>query len=434
MRSMNDLFTPDLKLTPYWWDRTPRPVLKDIDLPREIDVAIVGSGYTGLHAAVQTARSGLSTVVLDAQDAGFGCSTRNGGQISTSIKPSFAELSQRFGVQTAIAILKDGQSSLDFTTEFIKSEAIDCDLRVVGRFQGAHLPKMFDRLNIECTISHPGFTSDAYMVSAGDMASELGTRVYYGGCVFPHHASLDPARYHAGLLHIAMQAGVRVIPHCAVTNLVKGTSGLSLTTPKGQICAQKIVLATNGYSGALSPWHQRRIIPIGSYMIATEPIAPELMNRLFPSDRVITDTRKLVYYYRPSPDRSRVLFGGRVSVGETNPMKSALRLHKELIRLFPELKRTRITHSWMGFVAYTFETLAHIGETNGVYHAMGYCGSGVGMASYLGMKLGRKVADLADDDTGLEHPPFLTRPLYSGNPWFLWPSLLAFRLRDRLGI
>lgn len=225
-----------------------------------------------------------------------------------------------------------------------------------------------------------------------------------------------------------------VIPHCAATELARGPTGLTVTTAKGRVRAGRVVLATNGYSGRLSPWHRRRIIPIGSYMIATEPIAPELMDRLFPTDRVLSDTRKLVYYYRPSPDRTRVLFGGRVSVAETDPRKSAPKLHAELVRLFPEIKGTKISHSWMGFVGYTFDTLAHIGERDGLYYAMGYCGSGVGMAGYLGMKLGRKVANLANNETGLEDAFFTTRPLYSGNPWFLGPAVMAYRIRDRFGV
>ena len=428
------LFAPDFKLTPYWWDRTPRPNLPSVSPPDKADILIVGSGYTGLHAAIQTARAGLSTVVVDAEDAGFGCSTRNGGQISTSIKPGFEELSRRHGREIATAILKDGQASLDYTADFIRTERIECDHRIVGRFHGAHLPKKFDQLAKECEGANPAFTTGAYMVSPQDMPTELGTKAYHGGCVFPKHASVDPARYHAGLLDAAIAAGAQIFSNCAATGLTRSPTGLMVTTTKGTTRAERVILATNGYSGPLSPWHRRRIIPIGSYIIATSPVEPELMDRLFPTDRVLSDTRKLVYYYRPSPDRSRILFGGRVSVSETDPRKSAPRLHAELTSLFPELRRIQISHSWMGFVGYSFDTVAHIGEENGVYHAMGYCGSGVGMAGYPGMKLGRKAAGLAGGETGLEQIGFPTRPLYSGKPWFLAPAVTAYRIRDRFGI
>ena len=430
----DELFAPDFRAEPYWWDRTPRPDLPQQDPPTRAEVVIVGSGYTGLHAAIQTARGGLSTVVVDARDAGWGCSSRNGGQISTSIKPGFTELSRRYGDAVARAILADGQASLAFVGDFVRSEAIDCDFRVAGRFHGAHLPKSYDALARDCAMGNPVFATDAFMVPRDAMAAELGTDAYHGGCVYPNHASLDPARYHAGLLARAEDAGVVVVPHCEATSLQTGGGAVTLGTARGTVRARRVVLATNGYSGALSSWHRRRIIPIGSYMIATEPVAPAIMDRLFPTDRVITDTRKLVYYYRPSPDRRRVIFGGRVSVSETDPRKSGPRLHAEMVRLFPELGGARISHSWMGFVGYTFDTLAHIGETEGVLHAMGYCGSGVGMASYLGMMLGRRAAGLADADCGHGQIGFPTRPLYAGKPWFLAPMVGTYRIRDRFGL
>ncbi|MEJ2328209.1 MAG: FAD-binding oxidoreductase [Chromatiaceae bacterium] len=156
------------------------------------------------------------------------------------------------------------------------------------------------------------------------------------------------------------------------------------------------------------------------------------MDRLFPADRIFTDTRKLVYYYRPSPDRRRILFGGRVSLMETDPKKSGPKLLAELRRLFPELGTTRISHSWTGTVAYTFDSLTHCGEQDGLHYAMGYCGSGVGMAGYLGAKMGRAAAGVEEAPSPFSRIPFPTRPLYSGSPWFLAPSVAYYRFRDRL--
>jgi glycine/D-amino acid oxidase-like deaminating enzyme len=195
--------------------------------------------------------------------------------------------------------------------------------------------------------------------------------------------------------------------------------------------AGDVVVATNGYTGAISPWLRRRVIPIGSYMIATEPIEPDLMDRLMPKNRIVGDTRKLVYYYRASPDRRRILFGGRVSHNETDPVRTAPILHADLVQIFPELAQIRISHSWMGFVAYTFNTLAHIGKHEGIYYAMGYCGSGVSMASYLGMRLGQKVLGISEAQTAFDEVTFHTRPLYTGNPWFLSTMVRYYRWCDR---
>ena len=434
MTQKDDCFSPDFKPTPYWWDASPRQPDDQAKLPASADVVIIGSGYTGLHAAVQTARAGLDTVVVDAEAAGFGCSTRNGGQISTSVKPSFSTLTRRYGEALATSILKEGQASLDHVTNFVSDENIDCDFGLVGRFHGAHTGGQYDKLARDCETRHPGFETGAFMVPREKQHSELGTDVYYGGIVYPRHSSVDPGKYHAGLLDVARTAGARIVSQCRVNDIERGPAGSEVSTEKGRIRANKVIIATNGYTGPLTPWQQRRVIPIGSYVIATEEIPAETMDRLFPTNRILSDTRKLVYYYRPSPDRKRVLFGGRVSLQETDPRKSGPKLLAELVRLFPELRRTRISHSWTGIVAFTFDTLMHCGEDNNIFYAMGYCGSGVGMAGYLGSKIGRAAAGIDKDLGAFSRIPFQTRPFYTGNPWFLAPSVAAYRLRDRIGI
>ncbi|HIP78276.1 MAG TPA: FAD-binding oxidoreductase, partial [Kiloniellaceae bacterium] len=205
-------------------------------------------------------------------------------------------------------------------------------------------------------------------------------------------------------------------------------------TAQGSVRAREVIVATNGYTGKLSPWQRRRVVPIGSYMIATEPLAREVMDRVMPTERIVSDTRRVVYYYRPSPDRTRILFGGRVTSGETDSLRSGALLHRDLVRLFPELSKTRVSHSWMGFVAYTFDTLAHLGRHQGIHYAMGYCGSGVSMAAYLGTRVGQKVLGLAEGRTALDDVAFQTRPLYSGRPWFLAAPVAFYRCCDALGL
>ncbi len=205
-----------------------------------------------------------------------------------------------------------------------------------------------------------------------------------------------------------------------------------ITTKKGLLKTKAVIVATNGYTGVGSPWLQRRIIPIGSYMITTEPVSSELINRLTPTDRMLGDTRHLVVYYRASPDRKRIVFGGRVSLGEADPMVTGPRLHTEMTKIFPELKQTRISHSWVGFVGYTFDTLPHLGRNKGIYYAMGYCGSGVAMSGYLGMRIAQQLLGKQEGKTGFDNLKFQTRPFYTGNPWFLGASIMYYRWRDRL--
>ena len=428
------VFADGCKLEPYWWDHVPRPAIAAAPVPPAVDVAVVGSGYTGLHAALQTARGGRRTIVFDAEDAGWGCSTRNGGQISTSIKPSYELLARRHGPQRAFDILKEGHRSLEFINAFVADEAIDCDMRVVGRFHAAHNATQYEALAQRVAHQPKGLEVDAHMVPRAEQRSELGTDAYWGGVVYARHCSVDPARYHQGLLDRVQAAGAQVVPRCAVTKIERDGDAFRVTTARGTTTVRDVVIATNGYTKAVTPWLRRRVIPIGSYMIATEPLPADVMARLMPKRRVVSDTRKVVYYYRPSPDGRRILFGGRVSHDETDPSASAPLLHRDLVAIFPELAQTRVTHSWCGFVAYTFDELMHVGRHDGMYYAMGYCGAGVGTASYFGMRIGQQVLGRAEGRTALDGLAFQTRPLYTGTPWFLAATVRYYRWRDRLPI
>jgi len=415
----------------YWLDGLGPAPRTGGDLPKEADVIIVGSGYTGLNAALECARAGRSTLVLDAGDPGQGCSTRNGGQISTSVKPSLEKLTAKYGPERARAIRKEGETALQWIESRIAENAISCEFRRVGRFHAAHTPQAYEDLardaerlmRVEGIAAHP--------VARADQRAELGSDLYHGGVVFPNHAAVDPARYHRGLLSCTLGAGAMVRGQCAVSAITRRPTGFEVETQRGMVRAGQVIVATNGYTTGVTPWLHRRVIPIGSYIIATQALPQDLMDQLSPKDRIASDTRKVVYYYRPSPDRTRILFGGRVSANETNPEISGPRLYEDMCRIYPELRAYRISHSWMGMVAYTFDELAHTGTHDGVHFAMGYCGSGVSMASYLGMRIGQKVLGLKAGKTAFDDLPFPTRPLYSGNPWFLPPMVAYYRWRDR---
>ncbi len=424
------LFAPDFSDEPFWWARTPRPALPASALPERADVLVIGSGYTGLNAAIQTARGGRHTVVIDAEAAGWGCSTRNGGQISTSIKPDYHTLRSRHGSDAAFAIRREGHEALEWIGEFIHEEGIDCEFRRCGRFYAAHTPGSFERLARSLDTPRPGLESGSYLVPRDQQHTEIDSPLYHGGVVHPRHARRDPGRYHQALLDLALAAGVQVIPCCRATAIHGGDGAKVVTTEKGTIETRDVVAATNGYTTSLTPWLRRRAIPIGSYMIATEELDEALVRRLIPNDRVITDTRKLVVYYRTCPRRRRILFGARVSVSETDPRAAAPALHGQMTRRFPQLADARISHSWMGFVAYTFDEMPHLGKHEGVHYAMGYCGSGVSLASYLGRKVGQQILGSADGDSPLTRLRFQSRPYYWGRPWFLAPAVRYYRWQD----
>lgn len=426
-----NLYTADFRTQAYWWDAVPRPVSDPAPLPAAVDVVVIGAGYTGLHAALVAARGGRTTLVLDAEDVGFGCSTRNGGQVSTGIKPDFAALAKRHGPDRARAIVRAGHDALAWIGEFVAAENISCDFIVCGRFHAAHSAAAFRRLSRAVAEQPRGLEDAAEVVPRAEQHTQLGTDAYHGGVIYPRHAALDPARYHQGLLERVLAAGAQVRGHCAARAIEGRTPRFRVVTARGEVEAREVVVATNAYTGALTPWLRRRVIPIGSYIIATEALEPTLMARLMPAARAVTDTRRVVYYYRASPDRSRILFGGRVSARETDPLVTGPRLHRDLVAIFPALAGTRISHSWAGFVAYTFDTLPHTGVHEGIHYALGYCGSGVALASYLGMRCGERLLGAANDEQPFDDLPFPTRPLYTGTPWFLAPTVSWYRWLDR---
>jgi glycine/D-amino acid oxidase-like deaminating enzyme len=221
---------------------------------------------------------------------------------------------------------------------------------------------------------------------------------------------------------------------CPVNGINSTRDGFEVLTARGTIKARQVLLATNGYSGPLSTWHRRRVIPIGSYQIATEPLGADRVRALIPHGRNIVDSRRVVVYFRPSADGERIIFGGRAALAEKDPIACVPRLRQMMDRIFPQLKSVGVTHAWVGWVAYTFDTLPHLGQHDGIHYCMGYCGQGVPLAPYFGKRIGQQMLGLKEGRTALDGLPFPSRPYYYGKPWFLAPSVFAYRVIDAIGL
>ena len=423
----------EISVTPLWIAEQPLPVASTAALPREVDCAIIGAGYTGLSAARETAAAGRSTLVLDAGSAGDGCSGRNGGQVAYSIKPAIDELRARHGADLAHRIGLEGFAAMANLRDLAQEAHVDIGWRPSGCFYGAHSARHFDLVRREAERQPAGLEQRISVVSRADQSREIDTDFYHGGLTYHDDASVHPMRLLLTLLERARAAGAVVIDHCAVTAMRSAAHGYELRTPRGVVRANKVLIATNGYSGPLSPWHRRRVIPIGSYQIATERLGVERVRALIPQGRNIVDTRRVVVYFRPSPDGERIVFGGRAALAEKNPLAVVPRLRAMLAQIFPSLQSVAIAHAWAGTVAFTFDRLAHLGHRDGLYFCMGYCGQGVPTAPYFGKRIGQQMAGLPEGRTALDGLEFPSRAYYGGMPWFLAPSILTYRLLDALG-
>src|SRR5271165_6565627 len=303
---MNDAVLP----TPYWQDHE-LPPLPEFPMPGAVDVLIVGAGYTGLAAARETAAAGRSTLVLDAGAMGAGCSGRNGGQVAYSIKLTFTELSARHGARRAHAMCREGLEAVQYLRSLATQGDGIRDWREQGCFYGAHTARHFARMARDAEHQPKGLEQRISVVSRAEQHAEIASDFYHGGCVYHEDASVDPMRLLLALLRRAQGSGAAVRDRCAVLAIRTSRAGFEVLTARGVIQARKVLLATNGYTGALAPWHRRRVIPIGSYQIATAPLGRDAVRSLIPPGRNVVDSRRVIVYLRPSPDGERILFGGR---------------------------------------------------------------------------------------------------------------------------
>jgi glycine/D-amino acid oxidase-like deaminating enzyme len=386
-------------------------------------------------AAITLARRGRSVLVLEAQEVGFGASSRNTGMLGPSFpKRTMQELVGRYGSEKARAIVRECLASLRYCTELIKNEGIDCSLSQVGRFRGALHPKAYETLGRQADVLRTQFELDVHMVTRAEQHAEIGSDLYHGGLIVENDYSLDPARYHQGLLKLAVAAGVSIASRTPATAVVRDGRAVKITTARNQVFARNVVVATNAYTGSVTPYLRRRIIPLQSTVIATEALVPQIMDRLMPKRRMVEEARRVFYYYRPTPDGRRIMFGGRAIRSDDHSISNSAALYAGMIKTFPDLEGARVEYSWSCKVAYTFDFLPHLGEIDGLHYALGYCGSGIAKSTWFGMKIALKILNESAGCSAFDDIHFQTRPLYLGNPWFMGPVVAWHRLCDRVGI
>ena len=427
----SSIFADGFKDTPYWWEAA-HPITGADALPNHSDVVIIGSGYAGLSAAMELGRNGVQVTVIDAGIIGIGASSRAAGFISGRAGVSKQiNLEKMVGATKANAILEEADEAYQHFQRIIAREDIACDFNGNGRFVGAHTPESYDAIAKKTAEYNQDGKDRLVMVSRTEQDTYVRSDYFHGGMITRDAGSLHPAKYHAGLVQTCLRYGVKLIGNTRACSINKTASVFTIATNKGDIRADQVMLATGGYTDKISPWHKRRIIPMASTIIATAPIGKARVDAMLPFGCAVIDTRRVIRFARPSPDGTRLLFGGRARFTQVSAEKSVRILHGYMTEMFPDMADVPITHSWAGYMAFTFDFLPKVGQRDDVHYAMA-CngGAGVVMMSWLGFQSARNIMNSTNQPSAFEGLPFKTMPLYSGLPWFVPVIGTWYRFRD----
>lgn len=422
----------NLKKDPYWWESAgkPQPV-QEVPLPTEVDIVIIGAGLTGLTAALYLAKANKDVLVLDMNTPCMGASSRNGGMIGGGHRVPVNILIDKYGKELATRLLQEMHiDSTNFAKDLMASENIDCDFQETGRFQAFWKSSDYELYARQLEELKALIPVQAEMVSPSDQKNEVASDSYHGGISYLLHGGINPAKWVYGIKNSALQHGAIIQGDTPVERLHFSSGIHTVQTSRGTVKASEVLMATNGYTptnfGALS----KRVFPIPSFIIVTEHLGENRVRDLFPGLKMIVETRERHCYFRPSPDRKRIVFGGRAAMFKTPDRFFENQLRMLLGGIFPELRNVEITHAWWGKTGFTFATLPHVGKLDNVWHAMGYCGNGNGMAPWLGYKVANRILGNPEGETAFAEIEMPTKWYYNGTPWFLPFADVGFRFRD----
>lgn len=402
-------------------------------IPSKADVAIIGGGYTGLSAARTLAKQGVSVVVLEANTIGWGASSRNGGMTLTGLKPAMQTVIKNYGRELAKELFQCSLDSVNIVEQIVKEENIDCGFARSGHLLTANKPKHYEALKGEVDFMAKEFNHNVRLVSPKDLHSEIGTDIYHGALVDEVSGGLNPAQYVAGLAGASARAGAMLCARARVTKIERSQSRFFIQTERGNLEAESVLVATSGYTSGVTKKLQKRIIPIGSFIIATERLSDELPNELSPKNRMIFDYKHFLNYFRLWDNR--MIFGGRAAFfpeNENTIAQSGEILRREMIQVYPQLKDVKVEYVWGGTLDFAFDQMTHVGEEDGIFYSLGYAGHGVAMATYLGAT----VAEAMMKGNIKEHPfakfnfPSAPLGLYNGSPWFLPFAGMWYKVLD----
>ena len=425
-----------MKLESFWLDTAPTfHGAEEGPVDGRTDVAIIGGGFTGLSTALALAKRGATVVVLEAERLVGEASGRNGGQCNAGTLQDYRSLVGSFGVERARRYYQEFTAAVDSVERLASEEHIDCDFNRRGKLKLASKPAHFNKMvqTFEA-LQADGVDPNVELVPPDCMRDEVGSNDYHGGLLQTTSAQLHVGKFGSGLAEAAARRGVRLYASAPVTGLYRQSGGAwRITTPRGSVDAAQTLVATGGSGSGPFGWFRRRIIPVGSFIVVTEPLGAERLSRLLPNRRSYVTSNNIGNYFRVTED-NRLLFGGRARFAMSNvksDRESGHILRDSLVRAFPEFADARIDYCWGGSVDMSADRMPHAGQHKGLYYSMGYSGHGVQMAVHMGQIM----ADIMDGNEHanpwgeLKWPPI---PGHLGKPWFL-PAIGAYyRLQDIL--
>ena len=430
----------NIKEKNYWLDTVAEPATGATGaLPDKVDVAIVGGGFCGLSAARTLAQRGVRVVLLEAESLGWGASSRNGGMVLTGMKLPVPTLIKRYGREAVQRMYSASLDSIDLVERIVQEEEIDCDFSRCGHLEVACKQSHFDDYAAAAERIKSEFNHQLRIVPKGALQNEIGSQIYFGGMVDETSAGVNPARYVHGLGKAAQRHGACLFDHTRVTNVSSQPNGSSgsfrVETTRGSLTAKEVLLASGAYTSEATPSLRKKVIPIGSYIIATEILPDSLAEEVSPRNRMIYDSKHFLYYYRLTPD-NRMLFGGRAAFfpeSESTVRESAELLRQGMIEVYPQLRDTKVEYVWGGTLDFAMDVMPHSGKIDGMYFAVGFAGHGVAAATWMGAKLAGAICGDPDDNP-FSRISFPGAPigLRSGNTWALPLAGAYYKVLDWL--
>lgn len=423
-----------MKPESYWLDTAPtfggsRPG----PVEGRADVAVVGGGFTGLAAARALARRGVAVRLLEAGRIVGEASGRNGGHCNNGLSLDFAGVAAKHGVERAREMYRAFDAGVDLIEDIVGSEGIDCGFRRSGKLKLAAKSAHFDKMRRAQEVLAREVDADTTIVERQDLDAEIGSDVYHGGLLQRRSAMMHMGRFGVGLAEAAARAGAAIHENAAVRSIRRENGGFRIETGRGTLAAGEVLLATGTSHGGPFAWYRRRIVPVGSFIIVTEPLGEATARAIMPGNRTCTTSQNIGNYFRLDGG-TRLVFGGRARFAMSSPssdLKSGEILKRQLREVFPQVAGCRIDYCWGGLVDMTQDRLPRAGSREGVHYALGYSGHGVQMSVYMGEVMARRMLgeDVANPWRDLDWPAV---PFHFGRPWFLPFVGLYYRALDRL--